>query len=176
MGIKRLQAWPETDSWWELITVLERARLVWTNLAAKFTECTWSLGAIFLTLWESIDLQDRMASKNCWDAGKILERVQNLISPYITTVARRRSAHTTFSRRGLRWVLFQNCMMHLNQYIKMGVWPVSRSAQWVSGSTFLDTQESFQEAKMKDMCRIDFWGIICQRISGPYLTTVQTSC
>jgi len=33
-----------------LITVLERARLVWTSLAAKFTECTWSLEASFLTL------------------------------------------------------------------------------------------------------------------------------
>ena len=26
---------------------------MWTNLAAKFTECTWSLEASFLTLWES---------------------------------------------------------------------------------------------------------------------------
>ena len=26
-----MQAWPETGSWWELITVLERARLVWTS-------------------------------------------------------------------------------------------------------------------------------------------------
>ena len=30
--------------------MLERARLVWTSLAAKFTECTWSLEASFLTL------------------------------------------------------------------------------------------------------------------------------
>jgi len=29
---------------------------------------------------------------------------------------------------------------------------------------------------MKDVCGGDFWGIICQRRSGPYLTTVQTSC
>ena len=29
-----LQAWSETVSWWESITVLERARLVWTSLAA----------------------------------------------------------------------------------------------------------------------------------------------
>ena len=48
-----LQAWPETGSWWELITALERARLVRTSLAAKFTECTWSLEASFFTLWES---------------------------------------------------------------------------------------------------------------------------
>ena len=47
-----LLAWPETGSWRELITLLERARLVWTSLAAKFTECTWSSGAIFLT-WGS---------------------------------------------------------------------------------------------------------------------------
>ena len=33
-----------------MITVLERARLVWTSLAAKFTECTWSLEAIFYSL------------------------------------------------------------------------------------------------------------------------------
>ena len=52
-GSGRAQAWPETGSWWELITVLERARLVWTNLAAKSTGCTWSLEASFLTLWES---------------------------------------------------------------------------------------------------------------------------
>jgi hypothetical protein len=25
---------------------MERARLVWTNLAAKFTECAWSLEAM----------------------------------------------------------------------------------------------------------------------------------
>jgi hypothetical protein len=31
-----------------LITVLERARLVWTSLAAKFTGCTWSLKAKLL--------------------------------------------------------------------------------------------------------------------------------
>ena len=31
-----------------MITVLERARLVWTDLAAKFTECTWRLEASFL--------------------------------------------------------------------------------------------------------------------------------
>jgi len=52
-GSGGLQAWPETGSWWEMITVLERARLVWTSLAAKFTECTWRLEANFLTLWES---------------------------------------------------------------------------------------------------------------------------
>ena len=33
-----------------MITVLERARLAWTSLAEKFTECTWSLEASFLTL------------------------------------------------------------------------------------------------------------------------------
>ena len=48
-GSRGLQAWPETGSWWELITVLERARLVWTRLAAKFTESTWSLEASFFT-------------------------------------------------------------------------------------------------------------------------------
>ena len=32
-----------------MITVLERARLVWASLAAKFTECTRSLEASFLT-------------------------------------------------------------------------------------------------------------------------------
>ena len=52
-GSRGLQAWPETGSWWESITVLERARLVWTSLAVKFTECTWSLEASFLTTWES---------------------------------------------------------------------------------------------------------------------------
>jgi len=52
-GSRELQAWPETGSWWGLIIVLERARLVWTSLAAKFTECTWSLEASFSTLWES---------------------------------------------------------------------------------------------------------------------------
>jgi hypothetical protein len=46
----------------------------------------------------------------------------------------------------------------------------------VSISTFLDTQESFQKAKMKDVCRGEFSGMICQRRNGPYLTTVQTSC
>ena len=50
-GSRGLQAWPEV-SWWELITVQERARLVWTSLAAKFTECTWSSEASFLTLWD----------------------------------------------------------------------------------------------------------------------------
>ena len=49
-GSRGLQAWPETGSWWELITVLERARLVWTSLAANFTECTWRLEVSFLTL------------------------------------------------------------------------------------------------------------------------------
>jgi hypothetical protein len=29
---------------------------------------------------------------------------------------------------------------------------------------------------MKDVCRGDFLEIVCQRRSGPYLTTVQTSC
>jgi len=53
MGIRGLQAWPETGSWWELMKVLERARLVWTSFAAKSTECTWSLEASFFTLWES---------------------------------------------------------------------------------------------------------------------------
>jgi hypothetical protein len=46
----------------------------------------------------------------------------------------------------------------------------------MSISAFLDTQESFQEAKMKDICGGDFWGIICQWKSGPYSTTVKTSC
>ena len=49
-GTRGLQDWPETGSWWELTTVLERPRLVWTSLAAKFTECTWSLEASFFTL------------------------------------------------------------------------------------------------------------------------------
>ena len=49
-GSRGLQAWPETGSWWELITVLERASLVWTSLAAKFKKCTWSLEVSFLTL------------------------------------------------------------------------------------------------------------------------------
>ena len=52
-GSRGLQVWPETGSWWELLTVLVRARLVWTSWAAKFTECTWSLEASFFTLWES---------------------------------------------------------------------------------------------------------------------------
>ena len=43
MGSRGLQAWPETGSWCELILVLERARLVWTSLAAYLTEWTWSL-------------------------------------------------------------------------------------------------------------------------------------
>jgi len=46
----------------------------------------------------------------------------------------------------------------------------------VSGSAFLDIQESFQAAKMKDICGGDFCGIICQWRSGPYSTTVKTSC
>ena len=46
----------------------------------------------------------------------------------------------------------------------------------VSISTFLDTQEFFQEAKMKDVCTGGYWGIICQWKSGPYLTSVQASC
>jgi len=45
----------------------------------------------------------------------------------------------------------------------------------VSISTFLDTQESFQEAQMKTCVGVIFEES-CQRISGPYLTTVQTSC
>ena len=52
MGIKRvagrLGLKPDPDE--KLITVLERERLVWTSLVAKFTECTWSLEASFLTL------------------------------------------------------------------------------------------------------------------------------
>ena len=45
---------------------------------------------------------------------EILKFVQNLISPLF---AMRRSARTTFSRRGLfdESKLFQNCMIHLNQ-------------------------------------------------------------
>ena len=49
---------------------------------------------------------------------EILECVQNLISPVSLLFAiRRRSACTTFSRRGLfeESKLFQNRMMHLNQ-------------------------------------------------------------
>ena len=52
MGIRRVRCRlglkPVPDE--RLITVLERARLVWTSLAAKFTECTWSLEASFLAL------------------------------------------------------------------------------------------------------------------------------
>jgi hypothetical protein len=33
----------------------------------------------------------------------------------------------------------------------MDIWPVSRSTQCVSISTFFDTQESFQETKRKDV-------------------------
>jgi hypothetical protein len=29
------------------VLVLERARLVWINIAAQFTECTWSIEALF---------------------------------------------------------------------------------------------------------------------------------
>ena len=58
----------------------------------------------------------------------------------------------------------------------MGIWPVLRSTQWVRISTFLETQEFFQEAKMKDVCTGGYWGIICQWKSGPYLTSVQASC
>ena len=46
----------------------------------------------------------------------------------------------------------------------------------VSTSTFLDTQEFFQEAEMKDVCTGGYWGIICQWKSGPYLTSVQARC
>ena len=42
-------------------------------------------------------------------------------------------------------------------------------------STFLDTQKSFQKAKMKDVCRGDFEESYVRR-SGPYLATIQTSC
>ena len=45
----------------------------------------------------------------------------------------------------------------------------------MSISILLDTQELFQEAKMKDMCRGGFKESY-QRRSGPYLTTLQTSC
>ena len=33
-GLRKLQAWPATGSWWGLVMVLERARLAWTCLAA----------------------------------------------------------------------------------------------------------------------------------------------
>jgi hypothetical protein len=46
----------------KLITVLERARLVWTILAAKFTECTWSLEASFLTLRIKTQFLERLQS------------------------------------------------------------------------------------------------------------------
>ena len=44
-GSGGLQAWPETVSWWGLITVLERARLLWTSLAACALICVYNVAA-----------------------------------------------------------------------------------------------------------------------------------
>jgi len=44
--------------------------------------------------------------------------------------------------------------MHLNQWKKNG--NPTCFAEHAVNSTFLDTQESFQEAKMKDVCRVIF--------------------
>jgi hypothetical protein len=52
-----------------LITVLERARLVWTSLAAKFTECTWSLEASFLTLRIEAQFLERLQSVSVVDGA-----------------------------------------------------------------------------------------------------------
>jgi predicted Rdx family selenoprotein len=50
-----------------LIIVLERARLVWTSLAAKFTECTWSLEASFLNLRIKTQFLERLQSVSVVD-------------------------------------------------------------------------------------------------------------
>jgi hypothetical protein len=52
-----------------LITVLERARLVWTSLAAKFTECTWSLEASFLILQFETQFLERLQSVSVVDGA-----------------------------------------------------------------------------------------------------------
>ena len=90
MGIAGL-AW--TGSWWELITVLERARLVWTSLAAKFTECTWSLEASFL-------LNSLRFETQFFERLQSVSVVDGVAHTQLTT-ERRREAHNR--KVGSRW-------------------------------------------------------------------------
>ena len=52
-----------------MITVLETARLVWTSSAAKFTKCTWSLEASFLTLRIEAQFLERLQSVSVVDGA-----------------------------------------------------------------------------------------------------------
>jgi len=60
-----------------LITILERARLVWTSLAAKFTECTWSLelgGKLLNSLRIKTQFLERLQSVSVVDGAAHTEK------------------------------------------------------------------------------------------------------
>jgi len=62
---------PEPESWWQLLLVLESARLLWTSQAAHATEREWSLEGGWLALWKSGPYRRHQYCRQCGHTQRI---------------------------------------------------------------------------------------------------------